>query len=328
MPGRLQRAQKMGSRRYCKMGNEYPKGHSPKYWRKHPEALQRVKRGVAILGGSERSRQLTSSDTWTVLSVLASVLFAVIIPPLYLRIPLFVAVCYGLIRLAHTSHWVSGWSSWKRTIVGLLAASVCALVALPQFVSQWKLQQKIDQATNATESNAGRQPEVSFPGWSLHALISLHNEHKGHRQYIWDGGVKGKSRVSVYIAPEDILTLSVSDDYGEVFEARSPLGADSVPTDQPIYLTCEIGIGGTTARLRLLVNGKQVGISEFPRAVPFDLSHAPSPVIGSDLDHANGGTFELYHLALYNRTLTALEMKKTALAFKSNHPAVRYNPPA
>lgn len=120
------------------MADDYPEGHSRRYWRKHPEALRKAKEQKATPPLNKKTGQLTKGDTWTILGVVLGSLFAVVVPPLGVRIPIFLLVCCGLLRLAHTSHWVTNWSSWKRTIVGLATVAICALISVPELVSQWK----------------------------------------------------------------------------------------------------------------------------------------------------------------------------------------------
>lgn len=113
-------------------------GHSPKYWRKHLQAAQNQ---PAIPIAASENRQLNKGDTWTILGVLLGVLFVIIVPPLYAKIPIFAGVCVGLGWLAYRSHWVIGWTVVQKTFLGMLVIVLCSAIAVPQFWSQWRSEQ-------------------------------------------------------------------------------------------------------------------------------------------------------------------------------------------
>ncbi len=112
-----------------------PEGHTPRYWRKHPKAAQNQ---PAIPVAMSESPQLNKSDTWTILGVLLGLLFVIIVPPLYAKVPIFVGVCVGLGWLAFRSHWVIGWNVYQKTCLGTLVIILCSAIAIPQFGSQWR----------------------------------------------------------------------------------------------------------------------------------------------------------------------------------------------
>jgi hypothetical protein len=115
-------------------------GHSPRYWRKHPEASQPTT--VAVVSSADQKGQLSRSDTWTILGVLLGVLFVIVFPPLYVKIPAFVLVCAGLAWLAHRSHWVTEWSFLQKNFASVLVVLICGAIAVPQFVTQWRSERR------------------------------------------------------------------------------------------------------------------------------------------------------------------------------------------
>jgi hypothetical protein len=118
----------------AKVSMRNPDGHSPKWWRKHPEALP----AITIISPSVPRDQLGRGDTWTILGVLLGVLFVVVLPPLLAKIPIFILVCSGLVWLTHKSYWTLSWSRSLRALVSLATVTICSALAVPQFVAQWR----------------------------------------------------------------------------------------------------------------------------------------------------------------------------------------------
>ena len=112
--------------------DKYPDGHSPRYWKRHPEALRASKQSVVSTAAVPDKGQLSKSDTWTILGVLLSALFVFILPPLYLKVPGFILVCVGLVWLAYKSRWFMGWTSRKKASVSITIVVVLSTMAVPQ----------------------------------------------------------------------------------------------------------------------------------------------------------------------------------------------------
>jgi hypothetical protein len=99
---------------------------------------------------SVSAENLNRSDTWTILGVLLGVFFVIVLPPLYARMPIFVGVCIGLVWLSHKSHWVIRWSSARRIVLSGAVVIVCSVIAVPQFVTQWKLEHRSTRTFNVS----------------------------------------------------------------------------------------------------------------------------------------------------------------------------------
>jgi hypothetical protein len=117
-------------------------GHSPRYWKRHPEALRAAtktaKDSALVMPPPPSKDQLSRGDTWTILGVLVGVFFVIILPTLYLKIPMFLGVCIGLGWLAHKSHWVTTWSTPKKIALSGAVVIVCCAISIPQFWAQWR----------------------------------------------------------------------------------------------------------------------------------------------------------------------------------------------
>ena len=81
--------------------------------------------------------QLSRGDSWTILGVLLGVLFVIVLPPLYAKIPIFFAVCVGITWLAFQSHWVTKRPSAQKLFLAALVITICSVIAIPQFRAQW-----------------------------------------------------------------------------------------------------------------------------------------------------------------------------------------------
>jgi hypothetical protein len=144
-----------------------PDGHSPRYWRRHPKAAQPP--ADAPLVANTDNRQLSRGDTWSILGVLLGVLFVIVLPPLYAKVPIFVLVCIGLGWLAHRSHWVVGWSVVQTSCLALLVVIICSAIAVPQFVSQWRSEHSAVQPPPTAAPVAVPNPDLQYLPLSLRA---------------------------------------------------------------------------------------------------------------------------------------------------------------
>jgi hypothetical protein len=187
------------------------------------------------------------------------------------------------------------------------------------------LDKKLNRILALLERNAGNETQISLPGSSMQALISIHNPKTQARKYIWDVGTEKGARESVYVSADDLFTFAIVDNKGELYEVRSQLGSDGVPMDEVIYLACQVGITGTSTILSVVVNGKTRATTEFPVRLELDLRGAPGGRIGGAITDSNFGTFKLYWLAFYNRTLLVKEMQQDAAAARSYHPGIDYS---
>jgi hypothetical protein len=92
----------------------------------------------------------------------------IVLPPLYAKIPIFILVCVGLGWLAYKSHWVTGWSQIRKLACVVVVIAGCAVIAIPQFWSQWYSEHPL--TTNVPGTTMGVPPtlkslmEDSLPG--------------------------------------------------------------------------------------------------------------------------------------------------------------------
>jgi hypothetical protein len=182
---------------------------------------------------------------------------------------------------------------------------------------------KLDRIQELMEKSASsNDAQISLPGFSVQALINVHQTVV--RSYIYDRGIGGGSHVGMYVAPDNMFTFLLVDDKGESFELRAPLSSDGVPLNEAIFLSCDIGITATTTRMGVTVNGKTVASREIPSIVDLHTILSSGGMIGGNVEGKEFGNFILYELLLFERTLKVSEMKQILKAVGKDHPGVQY----
>jgi cell division septation protein DedD len=105
--------------------------------------------------------RLPLGDSIGVVGLLIGVFLVIIVPPLMLKIFLFVGVCAGVFVFSRYSHWTHGWTKFKRrTVASIIAVALC-IVAIPQFVSQWRTEHA--RKTEEPTSPRLEKPPVEEP---------------------------------------------------------------------------------------------------------------------------------------------------------------------
>lgn len=156
-----------------------------------------------------------------------------------------------------------------------------------------------------------------YPGFSMHMVVLFKEITEKRRKYIFDLGNTKKERVSMYFAPSNEFTLAFIDSQGDPHALRVPSGPEGVPLKELIYFSCEIGVTENSTKLRVLVNGQQVGGLDLPfKANPSDLD-PKGAVLGANLKGELGASFDITEIVLYSTTVTTEETQKLLNYFKS-----------
>jgi hypothetical protein len=82
--------------------------------------------------------RLSRGDSYTLLGLLLGVLFVLVVPPFWLKVPGLVLVCISCIGFTRKSHWTHQWKRSKQLWIAISAIIVVCLVSIPQLASQWK----------------------------------------------------------------------------------------------------------------------------------------------------------------------------------------------
>jgi hypothetical protein len=285
--------------------------------------LERIQTDPKIATSPETPKQrFSSSDKLGIALALsgAAIGIAVVLLDISPLTRIILALLVGVLLIYPIIHFIpNGKLRWPVFLIWVVLA---VYLGWPK---ETTLDKKINRILVLLEKNENNETQISLPGFSLQVLISIHNPKTQARQYIWDVGTEKGARESVYISADGLFTYAIVDNKGELYEVRSRLGSGGVPIGEVIYLACQLGITGTSTILSVVVNGKTVETREFPVRIELDLRAAPGGRIGGAITDSNFGTFEMYSLAFYNRTLLVKEMRQDAVAFRNDHPGVDYS---
>ena len=238
---------------------------------------------------------------------------------------------FRILAMAIHPTWNFWWietALWRRIMSIIGACIVLALIGWKSWPIPDPLAKDIEEIKRAVAvlaENSKEPQQVTLPGISVQALIDIGDSHAQGRKYIWDVGTSTGARESIYISEEGLLTFAVVDNKGELYAVHSQLEKDKIPVNKVFFLACQLGISGTGTIMSIVANGKTLDSKEFPVRMEVDLRNAPGGRIGGDINDSNFGTFRLYELAFYNRTLTVDEMHTNATAFANDHPGLVYD---
>lgn len=158
--------------------------------------------------------------------------------------------------------------------------------------------------------------ETNYPGWSLQFLLRFGKPVPGRTNYIFDiGGKPDSNRISLYLDEAHELCFRVIDSKGKAKQASVGHGLGTFRIGEVHYLAADYGIAPDFSFVRLLIDGKEV--DEHRQAMPVIISKPIEDlkfVMGSDIQHKNGGVFDADAGAMYSTTMSATEVR-TILEF-------------
>lgn len=163
------------------------------------------------------------------------------------------------------------------------------------------------------------QMRPSLPGVSVHSVLALHNQHPSRRQIVFEFGDAAHGRLDAYISADGTFTFSLLDANGELFDLLIPIGAGGVPLDRFVYLACEVGRDENITKMRVFVDGREVGYRYLPFWAAID-PLAGGGTIGNDASRLHGSAMTISVMAVYSRTLTRRETADTLTYFKNQYP--------
>jgi hypothetical protein len=168
--------------------------------------------------------------------------------------------------------------------------------------------------------SAETQVNEKYPGFSIHMVVALYKLDEKRRKYTLDLPGDKRGRLSIYHDPFDVFALSITDVYGEIHSLRVPSGPSGVPFYELIYLACEVGVRHNSTFLRVVVNGRQVGVIDFPFKIETGTIDVVGGVLGADLNGENGARFDMYEVVAYTSTLTTSETQRLLTYFSKHRP--------
>ena len=148
---------------------------------------------------------------------------------------------------------------------------------------------------------------AKYPGISLHAELRLHTLQESRRQYLFDLGQIDKERFSMYLDPDNVLTVALVSSKNEPYNIR--VSPSDVPMEHFIFVSSEVAVRDNSTLLTVSINGTPVGRLELPFKVAPDRIDPAGAVIGADLNGQNGARFDMAESMLFSTTLTSDEFK-------------------
>ena len=253
----------------------------------------------------------------------------------FYRVVLYSCSILVLFALQRSNLFVG--KSWKKQIAVHCLVLLCVLGLLRLIVRQIDYKLAADKPTvvPATKddiadvkklflkfgsiSTSGTNAEESLAGFSIQMLIRINKASDDRRSYLFDVGNKGRDRFSIYISQDKHLTVALSDSNGELYPLRIAIGEGGVPLGSIFFLTAEFGIGSVHSTVRVRVNSAEVSSLNVPWPIAIGTGAAlwnrsEGAILGSDLDHNNGGVFDAFEMLIYSRTLTQKEAEQNLLA--------------
>jgi len=154
-----------------------------------------------------------------------------------------------------------------------------------------------------------------YPGLSIQGVLSLHLIQEKRRKYLFDFGQPDKDRFSIYLDPDNVLTLALVAANSEPYNVR--VAPADMPLDQFAYIAFEVAVGDNSTFLRVFVNGKPTAALDLPFKVNPGKLDPTGGVVGADLNGNNGARFDLAEVVLYTSTLTSDEIERLLQYFSS-----------
>jgi len=118
-----------------------PDGHNPKYWNKHPEALQKLHSATspevpALTMAGKTSKPLPLFDSINIGLALLGI-FLLILPQFAARVAGLVVLCIAGFWYIGTSYWTHAWKKSWQVISALLFVGIVGGSIGPQLIAQW-----------------------------------------------------------------------------------------------------------------------------------------------------------------------------------------------
>jgi hypothetical protein len=95
-------------------------------------------RASTIIKAMPKKMHLNRADSYSVLALIVGVFLVIVVPPLPLKVLLFVGVCIGVFLFCMRSHWTHSWSKLRQRSILSAIVVVLLAVGIPQFISQWR----------------------------------------------------------------------------------------------------------------------------------------------------------------------------------------------
>lgn len=199
-------------------------------------------------------------------------------------------------------------------------ACVAAVVALFCYIQDkaWKHDApSITAPVETQKADTSSQINITgLPGFIYWASLEIRDIREERKRYIFDFGKKDAERLSVYISPDNLFTVVLTDSKSEPYTLKLPLGRDGFPVEQLVDFWCELGVGSDFSVLRIIANDEPRGIVRVPTRINLGTLNASNGVAGTDLEGNNGSWFSMCGSAVFKEILGEKQRRGFQDAFK------------
>jgi hypothetical protein len=110
----------------------------------------------------EKPERLNVGDSIGFAGILVGVLLVIIVPPLWIKIPLMFSVCLGTFMWVRRSLWTHGWSPRSQYVSASIFCVMVLAIGIPQFISQWKQEHSLPFSMRAYVAAAHQDDQVLY----------------------------------------------------------------------------------------------------------------------------------------------------------------------
>ena len=171
--------------------------------------------------------------------------------------------------------------------------------------------EEIAEAVKVTLANLGQNKngtnffDLRRPGFSILMILKLGNPIRGRDNFIFDCGQNTESnRISIFLDSNTNLCFRVIDRESKPLMVKVRPALDTFQLGSLFYFFCEYGSIQDFSSVRVVINGNEV--AEINQTAPIIMSYPVINgimVLGSDLNHQNGGVFASDIIAVFHETV-------------------------
>lgn len=185
---------------------------------------------------------------------------------------------------------------WWRALTGLAVGAV-VFIGLPEGLRWISHRQSLTPATlgaaKDTKPESPAQPlHGALPGVGVWAVVEVQPLNNLKRKYIFELETDDhEAMASLYMTPDNHLTLSVTDVGGETYPVEVPLGQGGVPMGSMAVIAAEVGVASNYSILQVSINGTIVQSRKIDFPIDLGSKNFTEVVLGRGVKRADYGRF-------------------------------------
>lgn len=156
-----------------------------------------------------------------------------------------------------------------------------------------------------------------LPGFSSFVFVRLYDTPEPRRKYLFDFVAPTGSGASAFISSSDVFTFSITDIHNEPYDLEIPLSDNKIPIDRFIFLACDVGITDNHTIMRVLVDGKTIGMRSLELPVDFgpDYWKWSKAILLADRNGTNNAPFTVALWGVAHQTLSNARLARIQFHF-------------